>query len=494
MASAAESKSVLVKGQARGRHRRANRSISSRVNRLGNESLLRNSAFLVVNLGIGSACGYGAVLLLTRLYSVQAVGLSATAVSAAGLIVFITQFGISYSLPRFLPTSPHRTALINTVLTVVIFAALLGAVVFLALPFAGRLYALGGWLFGAVFVAGVCITAGETVLETILVADRSSRKLATGNVIPNLLKLAAPAIFLFLGALGAYVARIIFVVVAFVVFSTILVRRGHRFRPALSRAVTRELGRFSIGIYLSSLLGSLPLMVLPIIILSRFGPKQSAYWSIAMLIASLLYQLPGTVAQALIPEVAARPSERRYLFRRSAILIIVMVVPVLITAYVAAPWGLAFFGHAYVTETLAPLRWLIIAGFVTILNYLTGTVLILAKKTAAMTLVNAVDAAIVLGMVTMWASGAKDVAISWAMGDIGNTVLIGLFAVMAIRQAGGRLEALGDPHAQAPPQASTAPPSAANPQQRGVDMLIMLAQNQLAWSGQDTISFPIVRS
>lgn len=430
---------------SRGRHRGQSPERPGSARSPARESLDRNSAFLIANLVLSAACGYGALSLMTRLYSVDSVGLSATAVSASGLIVFIMQFGANYSLPRYLPTSSHRTELINTALTLTISASLLGTVAFLILPvpFVGKLYALGGGLFVLLFLLATCVQAGGTQLSTVLIADRSSSKVASGNFLPNLIKVAAPPAFMTLGGLGAYLARTVYGFVSFVFFGVVLARKGHRFRPALSRAATRELRSFSFGMYIASLIGSAPLMLLPIIVLARFGPSQAAYWSVAFAIASLLFQLPSTVGQALLPEVALRHTERRYLVRRSAFLVAMIVVPVLVIGYLAAPLGLTILGKHYVTQALGSLRWLIIACLITVMNYATGTVLFLAKKTLVISIVNVIDAVIVLGLAVVWATGAEDVAISWVIGDVGNTVLFALFAFIALREVGGRWEDLG---------------------------------------------------
>jgi O-antigen/teichoic acid export membrane protein len=322
------------------------------------------------------------------------------------------------------------------------------------------------------------------VLGTILISDRMSGKIARANTIPNLVGLAAPSVFSFLGSFGAYLARIASNIVGFIIFGVVLARRGHRFRPMLRRAAIRGLSRFSAGMYLANLIGSLPLMSLPIIVLSRFGFKQSAYWSIAITIASLLYQLSGSVSQALLPEVAHRPRERRHLVRRSAALIVALVIPGLTAAYFLAPFGLEILGRSYVSGALGPLRWLIIAGYITILNYVSGTVLLLAKKTFLISLVNVVNAAIVLGMTTVWARGADDVAISWAVGDVFNTILFGLFAFWAIRQVDGRWETLGNDHGEVSSSTdpllplSTPQVPVVNSQQQALEMLFMLAERQ----------------
>lgn len=493
MTSVVERKSTAGERPPRGRHRRARPPFFFHIHRFGAESLFRNSTFLIANLALGAGCGYGSLLVLTHLYSVQAVGLSAAAAAASALIVFIMQFGINYSFPRFLPASHNRSAMINTMFTIIVTTTLLGAAAYLILPFGRRLYPLGGLLFGTVFIIGTCVQAGESTLETIFIADRSSNNVARANVLPNVVKLTAPGAFMFLGTLGAYISRVVSYAVGLVLLGSALAKRGHRFRPALDLSAIRGLGRFSAGMYLASLIGGLPLMVAPLIILYRFGPRQSAYWAIAITIASLLYQLPGTVSQALLPEVASRPSERPSLLRRSAAMILVMVTPVLVFAYVAAPSILALFGHNYPAGSLAILRWLIIAGFITILNYVTGAILFLAKKTFTVIIVNTIDAVIVLGMSAIWAHGAEDVAISWVLGDISNTLLFGLCAFLALRQAGGRWEALGNLHTETEPPVPESSVSSINEQQQGIETLIILAEAQRTGSWTGSYPVPMVR-
>ena len=426
-----------------GRHRRvAQGRLSVGFRGLAAESLFRNSAFLVMSMAVTAAGGFVALSLLTRLYSVQAVGLAAAAMSGIGLISSTVQFGTNYSLPRFLPSSTNRTALINTVLTVTMLAACVGAGLFLVLPVAGKLYALG-ILFVPVFVLATSLFAAGSQLQNVLVADRASNKIVNITVVSSLAKLAAPVVFLFLGIAGAFMAQTAAGVAAVVAVAVVLARRGHQFRPALSLTATRDLIRFSAGAYIGAQVGALPVMVLPLIILSRFGANQAAYWFTAMAIASLLYQLPGSVAKALLPETAHRPAERKMLIRRSAVLIGSVMAPVLVIAYFAAPIALAILGHRYSVGSLGPLRWLIIGGVMSSINYITGTILYIAKKTFTITLINAVDAVIVIGLAATLAHNITEIAIYWVIGEVFNVVLFAFFAVRALYQVRGRWEALG---------------------------------------------------
>lgn len=430
-----------------GRHRRGSQGrLSVGFRLLKAESLFRNSAFLVTSIAVAAVGGFGALSLLTRLYSVQAVGLAAAAMSAVGLISSTVQFGLNYSLPRFLPTSANRAALINTVLTVTMLAACAGAALFLVLPVSSKLYALGGIFFIPLFIIVTALMAGSAQLQNVLIADRASDKIVGFTVVGSLAKLAAPAIFLFLGIAGAFVAQSAAGLVAVAVLAVVIVRRGHRFRPALDLSATRDLIRFSAGAYLGAQIGSLPFLVLPLIILSRFGANQNAYWYTAMAIASLIYQLPGSVAKALLPETAHRPAERKMLVRRSAVIIASVMVPVLLIAYFAAPLALIILGHRYDVGCLAPLRWLIIGGVMSSINYITGTILYIGKKSFTVTIINAIDAVIVIGLAAVWAHNSTEIAIYWVVGEVFNVLLFAGCAAYALHQVHGRWEALGGDH------------------------------------------------
>jgi O-antigen/teichoic acid export membrane protein len=405
--------------------------------------MVRNSVFLIVNIGITALCGFGSLSLITRMYSVQAVGLSAAALSAIALVVTITQSGISYSLPRLLPTSKNRVSMINTVHTAVLLATLVGSVIFLVTPFADKMYAIGGFLFAAIFVVIACTQAGSSVLSVVLIADRESGTMTAANMAPNLVKIAAPPVFTALGNMGAYLARIIYNAFYYVILIYLLLRRGHRFKLEMRSDAARELGKFSAGIYVATIIGGLPQMLLPVVVLARMGAAQSAYWGIAMTVGTMLYQLPSSITQGLMPEISIRPKERGRLILRSTLLVAVVIIPTLFLTYLATPLLLSFFGNSYTTQITSPLHWLIISGFVTMLNYTGGAILYLAKKSTAITVLNIVDAIVVVGLASTWATNANGVAISWFIGDIGNTVLFAFFAFLALREVGFKLELLG---------------------------------------------------
>jgi len=426
---------------------------------------------------MGAVCGYGSLTLITHIFSKNDVGLSATAVSAVSLICFITEFGSGYSLARFLPTARNRAALINTVFTTVFLATLIGSLIFLALPYAKKLFPLGGLAFGIAFVVTAVLQATMSVFIYVLVADRSADKMVIAGTIPSIARLAAPEALFFLGALGSFIARVVADFVGFAVFGAMLVRRGHRFRLRVDIAESRELIRFSGGMYVANIIGGVPQLVLPLIVLARVGAGAAAYWSIAMAIGALLYQVMGSVTNALLPEVSSRPKERRALLRRAALLITALAVPALVVVFFAAPIVLAIFGKGYVAGALVPLRWLVITGFITIVNYVSSAILMMAKKSSAITIGSTVQAVIVLGLVLLWATNVTQIAIAWTAGCAAYTVLYCFFAYFAIREVDGHWEDLGGTEPAAIDAARRAGLTATS-QQRALNMLTTLAEQQ----------------
>lgn len=418
-------------------------SLLDRARAYTRESLFRNATSLVLNLVIKAGSGYGGLVLITHLYSAQTVGLAAAAVSASSLVVGFTQFGTDFALPRYLPTSKNREALINTLHTGIVLSTPVVAVVFLLLPAAHKLYALGGWLFALIFIVVSISQAAATFLGMVLSSDRASTTLVTISIIPNSATLVAPPAFTVFGNLGAFIARSVGHLLSYIAFAVALVRRGHRFRLALHFDALRGIVRYSLGMYVASTIGGLPPLLLPIIVLSRLGADRTAYWSIAYTVAMLFYLLPAMLTRALMPEVSARPVERKLLLRKAALLIFALVFPALAIAYIFAPIALAVFGHTYVSAASAALRWLIAAGFMTAINYLPGAILFLAKKSGAIITINVVNAVIVLALGAVWATNPREVAIAWFIGTVANTVLFWSFAYMALREVGYRLAELG---------------------------------------------------
>lgn len=401
---------------------------------------------LLLNLVFASFAGFAATIVLTHVFTPSQVGLGSVAISLSGIAATFSQLGLDYSILRYLPRSDRPEQLVNTTITVgsLVTIGVSGAI--LAIPSASsRLLALGILGVTTAFVIGNVMNSLQAQLELILVAKQRSRAVWRLNIPANLSKLAFPFAFVWLGALGVYVSQAASITLSVLLMAYALARAGVRYRPSVNLAAAGEMWRFSMGAFVAGLAGSAPLYVLPLIIVARFGSRANAFWFAAMAIAMAIYQLASTISQALLAQASRLPDERRAILARGARLTLLIMLPTLAVGYVAAPWVLALFGHHYSSQGATVLRWLLVSGIAVSMNFVTGAVLYLDKRTGLITSINVVNAVIVLVLSLFAATDLTGVGKAWAVGELSNVVLFGAAAWWLVRRRRGRWELLGEP-------------------------------------------------
>lgn len=407
-----------------------------RITKLWQERLFQNSAYLMANMVMGAACGFAFIAVLTRLFQPSEVGLVTTAISTTSLIGNLTALGLNYSLVRFLPEREDKSTLINLSFTLVAASTVLVTAGFLVIPGAtSKLYALGGAGFVAAFLVGNVVNSVKGLAENVFIAERSAGTIFRVNILSNLAKVVLPFAFIGLGALGAYWAQTVALSGSLILLLVTYARhRGHRFAPSLDRDTLRAITPFSSAAYVSTVLGGVPVMLLPLIVLGRFGSAQAAYWYTAIMVATLVFTLAGSIGQALFAEGANRPGELRHLALRSAGVMTAVMVPVVAVVIVAAPLGLAVFGRSYQHGALAPMRLLVASGLLVSVNYIAGTLLYLCKRTWTIVAINIVDLGVVVGLSMTIAHDVTGVAVAWLIGEVFNVTLFCLAAWWAVRR------------------------------------------------------------
>jgi O-antigen/teichoic acid export membrane protein len=410
--------------------------MTRRVMKLWQERLFQNSAYLMANMVLGAACGFAFIAVLTRLWDPGQVGLVTTAIATTSLIGNLTALGLNYSLVRFLPEREDRSTLINLSFTLVTAATVLVTAGFLVIPGAtSKLYALGGASFVLAFLLGNVVNAVKGLAENVFIAERSAGTIFRVNILSNLAKVVLPLAFVGMGALGAYWAQTVALAGSLVLLLvTYARRRGHRFQPSLDRATLRAITPFSSAAYISTVLGGVPVMLLPLIVLGRFGSAQAAYWYTAIMVATLVFTLAGSIGQALFAEGANRPGELRQLAVRSAAVMTAVMVPVVAVVIVAAPLGLAVFGRSYQHGALMPMRLLVASGLLVSVNFIAGTLLYLCKRIWLIVAINVIDLVVVVGLSLTIAHDVTGVALAWLIGEVFNVALFCLAARWAVRR------------------------------------------------------------
>lgn len=321
--------------------------------RWGQNHLVRNSLYLMLNSGLQAAAGFVFWVISARLFSVNDVGLATALFSAMGIVAFAALLGLNSTVVRYLPRSTERNVLLTGVMAVVVGCGALLAVGYLALiPIVSPkldfvlhdpAMALGVVLLGGVFGPLNLIT------DSIFIGLRQARYNAiVDGGIGGPVKIVAALLAAGAGAYGLFVASAIGYAAAALASLALLIA-VNRFRPSLRgvRDVLRPLMRFSAANYVGNLLTLLPTFLVPLIVLDRIGVHASAYYYVAFQMVSLLFAGVFAVEQAFLSEGSHAEVELRAVMRRSWHLLVLFCVPATVVLALAARWLLLLFGHNY---------------------------------------------------------------------------------------------------------------------------------------------------
>ena len=321
--------------------------------RWGQNHLVRNSLYLMLNSGLQAAAGFVFWVISARLFSVTDVGLATALFSAMGIVAFAALLGLNSTVVRYLPRSSERNVLLTGVMSVVVVCGALLAVGYLALiPIVSP--KLDFVLHEPAMAVGVVLLGGvfgplNLITDSIFIGLRQARYNAiVDGGIGGPVKIVAALLVAGAGAYGLFVASAIGYAAA-VLASLVLLITVNRFRPSLRgvRDVLRPLMRFSAANYAGNLLTLLPTFLVPLIVLDRIGVHASAYYYVAFQMVSLLFAGVFAVEQAFLSEGSHEDVELRAVMRRSWHLLALFCIPATVVLALAARWLLLLFGHDY---------------------------------------------------------------------------------------------------------------------------------------------------
>ncbi|MCK4270201.1 MAG: oligosaccharide flippase family protein, partial [Methanogenium sp.] len=95
-----------------------------------NDSLIKNSFYLIANTFVGASAGFIFWLVIAKFYSVQDVGYATALISGINLIAMFSILGLDIGLIRFLSSENKKSDLINSCFSISTVLALILSVVF----------------------------------------------------------------------------------------------------------------------------------------------------------------------------------------------------------------------------------------------------------------------------------------------------------------------------------------------------------------------------
>jgi O-antigen/teichoic acid export membrane protein len=368
-----------------------------------NDALYRGSLFLLANTVVTSAIGFVFWTLAAHRYSAPAVGVFSGVTSGITLLATIAALGLPITMTRHIAHAEDQRGLVFTAIMIIASAGTtmcLAALLLLTphLPSGLHIQQRGGMVFLVTVL--VVFTAVGGTLDAGLVATRSTRVLLVKNLVGSIVKVIAMLLLTTFRSSGLLISFGIGLVLATVLGGVALVGRIRGkwlgFRPS---QVQWHYLSITSGNYLATVIGILPLTIVPIEVLAVRGPAQTARFSIAFLIAGFLNFIPSTMGQVLFAEISRGGAPLGKQFRKALRAVYGLLLPSLAFLLVTAPLVLRLFGQAYAIAATGCLRFLALSALPAGGTYLVDSLLVARDRTAAYTFMQIANAALILGCV-----------------------------------------------------------------------------------------------
>lgn len=403
-------------------------SIINLIRKYYNDSLYKNSIYLILSTGIMSFFGFFFWIINARLYTPQEVGLATTLISIMTLISGFSILGLDMGLVRFLGKSEKKNKIVNSVFILTSLTSLLTIFVFIngILFFSPKLAFLKeNLLFGFLFGFFTVLVTINNVIDGIFLAYRSAKFTLFKNTFLSIIKVILPIFFIAFGAYGIYmsvgIANLIAVIVA---FGFLIYVFNYRCNLSLKMTGMKKIISYSFGNYISGFIGGLPAMILPILIFNKMGPQSVAYFYMAMMIANFIFIIPFSVTQSLFAEGTHSENDLKKHILKAGKIISLILIPVIFITVLFGNYILLAFGKQYSLEAFSLLQIMAFSSIFIAINGIFGTVLRIRQKIKELIFISIFSTTVILSGCYYFSSiKLIGIGIAWILGQMSVTIL-----------------------------------------------------------------------
>lgn len=416
-----------------------------RLRRLGEQSLLRNSLYIMGTTAATSLLGFGFWLIAARTLSATEVGRSAALISAMLFVSVFTNLGLGQVLvSRLASRAAGRdwSVAVSTAICLAAIASLLGgAIAALLLP--ALIPALKGGLSDATFLLlplGVAGAACSLVIDYACIAERRAELSFYRNTGAALLRIALIPLVEVVPVEGTTWILAIWAV-SFLLIDVVAIFRelpalGHDFRATLAgwRDELAEVRGLIAGHQSINLGSQASTYLLPVLVSARLGPEQNAYFYTTFMVASALFFIAPAIGNALFAEGAHRPERLGRDIRHAARQVLLLAGPPALVLLLAGPLILGLFGEAYAEEGDTLLSILIVVALFDAVLQLSLAVLRARHRLqdAAVTTWATLVVAIAATWFLLPPMGLEGAGVGWGLGKLTGMSIASYFTMRAM--------------------------------------------------------------
>lgn len=320
-----------------------------------NDPLFKNSYFLMGNTIFYAVTGFFFWFIAARLFSVSDVGLGSAIVSAMGLLSIFSLLGFDISLIRYLPQEEDKKGLINSSFTIVFLNTLLLSLIFLlglSIWSPALIILKSSLTFSLLFIFFTIFTSLSTLQVSVFLAFRVA-KYSFFQSIANIVRLLILPFLIVFNAFGIFSAYGFAFILTFFVGNNLIskVYPSYRLIPTIKKRIISDMFQYSFGNYVTIILGSAPILLLPILVLNILGPVINAYFFIAWTIASILSNIPYAISRSLLAEGSISKNNFDVNIRKSLKFSLLLLVLSILVIFILGKYILLIFGQSYVVNS-----------------------------------------------------------------------------------------------------------------------------------------------
>jgi len=329
------------------------------INTIYKNSLIKNSVYLISNVGFSSIIGFAFWIIASRLYNVEDIGIATTLIALVSLIVLLSNLGFSASLMYYIPKQQFdNVELINSVNTVTVIISSCISLAFISMVgfYSNELIFIQSSVIYVLVFLGTSITSTLCNIQlAIFIGERKSEYELVKNVIANVAKVSFLLVFISFGALGIFLSFGLSAVVAFLIGSLVLLPKAERnylLKPHLDLALLRDVKKISLWNYIADVLMTGPGFLFPIIITYLINPSATGYFYVSWLIVSLVMVIPIAVSNSFLSEGSRGLGDVAILLKRSLIFTFILILPIIGILLLFGETILTLFGTQYASNSI----------------------------------------------------------------------------------------------------------------------------------------------
>lgn len=389
-------------------------------------SLYSNSILIIVNSIIVTLTGFIFWAIATKFISSNDIGIATTSISFSTLIIIISIFGMDVGLMRYFPEYNNKEELYNTIIITSLVISLILSIITLIIlyntPSESSIVQQKGFVL--LFIIYVIVGLIYTFQNALFIIIRRGDLLIFQNII-LLSRIPLLAITSFLGVTGILIsinfAYIISIIFGFYVLNKYNVRIGLKFNKKL----LANIFKYSFSNYLGSILSYIPVSIIPIMVISILGAKESAYFYIAYSIAGILFMIPTAISTSLFVEGSHNIPMKDNIIK-SFIFILCILIPGVVFTYTFGDKLLLLFSKEYSINAVGLLRLLAISSLFSVIPQIYLSINKVNKNTNIITILNLSITALIVGLsyILLVSDGLNGLGIAWVISYVIISIMI----------------------------------------------------------------------